>query len=102
MRETRWGLHCDDNNPLKPETNGWVVRLWSQLTDNPSSVLVLRSRESDRRAEVQIPLPRGAQIVVDSERLFHGVHNAGSTTRYAMITSFESTEAMDRWIQAER
>lgn len=102
MRETRWGLHCDDNNRLNPETNGWVVRLWTQLTDDPLSTMVLRSRELDRRTEVQIPLPRGTQIVIDSERLFHGVHHAGSATRYGMITSFESTEAMDRWIRAQR
>ncbi len=102
MRETRWGLHCDDNNRLNPESNGWVVRLWTQLTDDPRSTMVLRSRELDRRTEVQIPLPRGTQIVIDSERLFHGVHHAERTTRYGMITSFESTEAMDEWIRAQR
>lgn len=99
MRETRWGLHLDDNNRLNPETNGWVVRMWLELTDDPHSTLVLRSRELDRSTEVQIPLPRYTQVVVDSEQLFHGGHHGGSSTRYALITSFESTEHMDRWIR---
>jgi hypothetical protein len=98
MRETRWALHLDDNNRLNPESNGWVVRLWLELTDDPGSVLVLRSREFDRSSEIQIPLPRGSQVVVDSERLFHAVHHGGPAIRYALITSFESSARGDQWI----
>jgi len=100
MRETRWGLHLDDNNRLNPESNGWVVRIWLQLTDDPRSALVLRSRELDRRSEIHVPLGRGTQVVVDSERLFHGAHHAGPDTRYALITSLESSSHLDEWIRA--
>jgi hypothetical protein len=100
MREARWGLHLDDNNRLNPETNGWVVRMWLELTDDPSSVLVLRRDEFDKAGEVQVPLPKGAQAVVDSEVLFHGGYHRGPATRYALITSFESTPHLQDWIRA--
>ncbi len=98
MREAHWGLHLDDNNRLNPETNGWVVRLWLQLTDNPESCLVLRDGEFDRRHEVRIPLARGAQILVDSERLFHGAYHRGPETRYAVIASIESSDRLETWL----
>ncbi len=100
MRETHWGLHRDDNNRLNPETNGWVVRLWLELTDDPGSALVLRRDEFDRHSEVKVPLPRNAQAVVDSERLFHGGYHRGPATRYALITSLESTPALQEWMRA--
>lgn len=102
LRETHWGLHLDDNNRLNPETNGWVVRLWLELTDDPGSALVLRPGEFDREHEVRIPLPRYAQALVDSERLFHGGYHRGPATRYALITSLESTPELQEWIRSQR
>lgn len=102
LRETRWALHVDDNNRLNPESNGWVVRLWLELSDDPTSALVLRPSPFDRQGEVQIPLPRHAQAVVDSERLFHAGFNRGPNTRYALITSMESTPQLQEWIRAHR
>jgi len=52
MRECRCGLHLDNNNQGNPETNGWVVRVWLELTDDPSSALVVRPTEFDRKGEV--------------------------------------------------
>lgn len=101
LRETRWGLHSDDNNRLNPETNGWVVRLWLQLTDNPQSCLVLRENPFDKHSEVRIPLPKYSQVVVDSERIFHGGYHAGPDTRYGLITSVESTEHFEKWIESQ-
>jgi len=39
LRECRWGLHLDNNNQGNPESNGWIVRVWMELTDDPASVL---------------------------------------------------------------
>jgi hypothetical protein len=100
LRETRWGLHLDDNNRLNPESNGWVVRLWLELTDDPHSSLVLRRHEFDKEGEVRVPLPRGTQVLVDSEALFHGGYHGGSRTRYALITSLESTPQLQEWVRA--
>jgi hypothetical protein len=98
LREARWGLHLDDNNRLN-EDNGWVVRLWIQLTDNPDSALLLRSSEFGRSTEVRIPLAKGTQVLVDSERLFHGAVHAGPERRYALIVSLESCDQLEKWVQ---
>jgi hypothetical protein len=47
LSECRWGLHLDNNNHGNPETNGWAVRAWLELTDDDSSRLVLRQEEFD-------------------------------------------------------
>jgi len=97
----RW-IHLDDNNRLNPEGTGRVVRAWLQLTDDPDSHMILRTAKEARHDEVRIPLTAGAQFVVDSERLWHGVHHVGSRSRYALIVSFESGPALAEWIQLNR
>jgi len=97
----RW-LHLDDNNRLNPDGTGRVVRAWLQLTDDPDSFMILRDDKDDPDSEVRIPLRQGAQFVVDSERLWHGVYHAGPGPRYALIVSFESGPALQRWIDANR
>lgn len=94
-------LHSDDNNRLNPEGEGWVVRAWLQLTDNPSSYMILRDQNNDPSTEVRIPLVAGAQMVIDSERLYHAVWHAGDAPRYSLIVSFESGPALDRWIKSQ-
>jgi hypothetical protein len=101
MRECRWGLHLDNNNQGNPETNGWVVRVWMELTDDDSSALVVRPSEFDRKGEVKIALPKYQQAVVDSEFLWHGGHHAGDHTRFAVIVSVESGPDLERWIQTQ-
>lgn len=101
MREARWGLHLDDNNRLNPVTNGWVVRAWLELTDDPRSSLIVRQNQLGRQTEHHISLPRHRQAVVDSEYLFHGGHHAGPQTRYGLITSFESGPALEAWIRSQ-
>ncbi len=51
---------------------------------------------------MRIPLPRGAQFVVDSERWYHGVHHPGPDPRYALIVSLESGPQLEAWIDANR
>ncbi len=97
-------LHPDDNNRITPEGTGWVVRAWLQLTDNPDSYMILREDKDDPSTESRIPLPKGAQFVVDSERLQHVVwHDADkySEPRYALITSFESGPELQSWIESQ-
>jgi len=93
-------LHLDDNNRLNPDGEGWVVRAWLQLTDNPESLMILREDKDDPSTEVQIPCPAGAQFVVDSERLYHAVWHPGSGPRYSLIVSFESSDELEEWIAA--
>lgn len=101
LRECRWGLHLDNNNQASPESNGWIVRIWLELTDDTSSALVVRPGEFDRDNEVRIDLPRFQQVVLDSEALYHGGFHPGSHTRYACIVSVESGEALERWIASQ-
>lgn len=102
LRECRWGLHLDNLNPLSnPDENGWVVRVWLELTDDPSSALVVRSSQFDKRTERMIPLPRYQQAVVDSELLYHGGYHQGSETRYVLLVSFESGPALEKWIDTQ-
>lgn len=93
-------LHKDDNNRLNPEGEGWVVRAWLNLTDNPDSYMILREDRDDPATEHRIPLPAGAQFVVDTERLWHAVYHTGTAPRYALIASFESGPALQRWMDA--
>lgn len=102
LRECRWGLHLDNNNAVnRPEKNGWVVRLWLELTDDESSALVVRSRQFDKSSETKIALPRYQQVVVDSELLYHGGYHHGPGTRYAVIVSLESGPALEKWIETQ-
>ena len=96
--ETIGNLHPDDNNRLNPDGEGWVVRVWLQLTDNPDSYMILREDKDDPSTESRIPLPAGAQFVVDSERLWHAVWHPGPEPRFALIVSFESGPELEGWI----
>ncbi len=95
-------MHPDDNNRLNPEGEGWVVRAWLQLTDNPDSYMVVRESKDDASSESRIALPAGAQFVVDSQRLWHAVWHPGPEPRYALIVSFESGPPLERWIESQR
>ncbi|HEY7781420.1 MAG TPA: hypothetical protein VIC85_14525 [Ktedonobacterales bacterium] len=93
--------HLDDNNRLNPDGEGWVVRAWLQLTDNPDSYMIVRDKQDDPSTESRIYLPKYSQFVVDSERLYHAVYHPGSAPRYALITSFESGPALEAWMKSQ-
>ncbi|MFM8304970.1 MAG: hypothetical protein ACKOA9_11860 [Actinomycetota bacterium] len=97
-------FHRDDNNRFNPEDEGWVVRQWIELSDNPGAFMILMEQGADGMpdpaTEVHVPLHRGARFVVDTQRLWHVVCNPSATTRYALITSLESGPALDAWIAA--
>ena len=92
-------LHLDDNNRLNPDGEGWVVRSWLELTDNPGSFFILREDRDDPATESRIPLHRGMQVVIDTERLWHVVCHLGPRPRHSLITSLESGPALRRWIE---
>jgi hypothetical protein len=98
-------MHRDDNNRFNPPDEGWVVRSWLELTDNPNSFMILMEPGADGMpdpsTEVRVPLHRGAQFVVDTQRLWHVVCHAGDAPRYALISSFESGPALERWIDSQ-
>ena len=99
-------IHRDDNNRFNPDDEGWVVRSWVELTDNPDSYMLLMDNGADGlpdpSTERRVPLHRGARFVVDTQRLWHVVVHLGSAPRYALITSFESGPALEAWIESER
>ena len=91
-------LHLDDNNRLNPEGTGWIVRGFFNLTDDAGSVMVLREDKDDPSTETRIPLPIGAQIIVDTQRLYHAVWHPGSEPRYCLITSWESGPQLESYV----
>ena len=95
-------LHRDDNNRFNPDDEGWVVRMWLELTDHPDSYMLLMDNGPDGlpdpATEVRVPLHRGARFLVDTQRLWHVVVHNGTAPRYALITSVESGPALQRWV----
>jgi len=96
-----WNLHLDDNNRLNPEGTGWIVRGFFNLTDNPDSYMILREDKDDPSTETRIPLPAGAQVVIDTQRLWHAVWHPGPEPRYCLITSWESGPELQAYLQAK-
>src|SRR6266516_650285 len=86
---------------LNPDGEGWVVRAWLELSDDPNSYMVLREDKDDPSTESRISMPRNRQIVIDSQRLWHAAWHPGPEPRYALIVSFESSEDLDRWIKSQ-
>lgn len=102
-RETAMrSIHRDDNNRFNPDGEGWVVRSWVELTDNPDSYMLLMDNGPDGlpdpATERRVPLPKGARFVVDTQRLWHVVVHNGDQPRYALITSFESGPELEAFI----
>jgi hypothetical protein len=99
-------IHRDDNNRFNPEGEGWVVRSWVELTDNPDSYMLLMDNDvdglPDPATERRVPLRKGARFVVDTQRLWHVVVHDGDAPRYALITSFESGPVLEAWIDSQR
>jgi hypothetical protein len=96
-----YNMHRDDNNRLNPEGTGWIVRAFFNLTDNPDSLMILREDKDDPATETRIPLPAGAQVVIDTQRLWHAVWHPGDEPRYCLITSYTSGPELDAWITAK-
>jgi hypothetical protein len=97
--ECLYNLHRDDNNRLNPEGTGWIVRGFFNLTDDKDSMMVLREVKDDASTETRIALPAGAQLIVDTQRLYHAVYHPGDEARYCLITSWESGPELDAYIQ---
>ena len=99
-------IHRDDNNRFNPDDEGWVVRSWLELTDNPDSYMLLMDSGPDGlpdpATEIRAPLHRGARFVVDTQRLWHVVVHNGDAPRYALITSFESSPTLERWVDSNQ
>ena len=98
-------LHRDDNNRFNPESEGWVVRTWSELTHQPNSYMLLMDNGPDGlpdpATEQRIPLTLGSRYIVDTQRLWHVVVHPGDAPRYALITSFESGPNLESWVAGE-
>ena len=99
-------IHRDDNNRFNPDGEGWVVRTWVELTDNPDSYMLLMDTDDDglpmASTEVRVSLPRGRRFVADSQRLWHVVVHEGDAPRYALIISVESGPALEHFVRSQR
>jgi hypothetical protein len=99
-------IHRDDNNRFNPDDEGWVVRTWVELTDNPDSYMLLMDNGPDGlpdpATERRVPLHKGARFIVDTQRLWHVVVHPGTEPRYALITSLESSPHLEQWVQAQQ
>jgi hypothetical protein len=93
-----YNLHRDDNNRLNPEGTGWIVRGFFNLTDDAGSAMVLREDKDDPATETRIALPAGAQVIVDTQRLYHAVFHPGAAPRYNLITSWTSGPELAAYI----
>ncbi len=91
--------HQDDNNRLNPDNTGWVVRGFFNLSDDRDSVIILREDRLDPANETRINLPAGAQLIVDTQRLWHSVWHQGPEPRYCLITSWTSGPELDAYIE---
>lgn len=94
-----YNLHQDDNNRLNPDGTGWVVRGFFNLTDDKDSYFVLRENRTDPSIEYRIALPAGAQLIVDTQRLWHAATHNGDEPRYCLITSWTSGPELDAYIE---
>ena len=63
--------------------------------------MILREGKDDCSSDYRIELPRNRQIIIDSQRLFHAVWHRGPEPRYALIASFESGAALNKWIERQ-
>ncbi|MDO9398791.1 MAG: hypothetical protein Q7T71_19780 [Herbiconiux sp.] len=97
--EALYNLHQDDNNRLNPDGTGWIVRGYFNLTDDQDSYLILREDRFDPETEIRIPLPAGAQLIIDTQRFWHAVWHRGPEPRYCLITSWESGPELDAYIE---
>jgi len=96
-----YNMHRDDNNRLNPAGTGWIVRAFYNLTDNPDSLMILRGDKGDAATETRVPLPAGAQVIIDTQRLWHAVWHPGSEPRYCLITSYTSGPELGSWIDSQ-
>jgi len=94
-----YNLHQDDNNRLNPDGTGWVVRAFFNLSDDKDSFFVLRENRTDPSGETRIALPAGAQLIIDTQRLWHAATHVGAEPRYCLITSWTSGPELDAYIE---
>ena len=94
-----YNLHQDDNNRLNPDGTGWVVRGFFNLSDDKDSFFVLRHNRTDPSGETRIALPAGAQLLIDTQRLWHAATHVGPDPRYCLITSWTSGPELDAYIE---
>ncbi|HET9895458.1 MAG TPA: hypothetical protein VFQ44_11060 [Streptosporangiaceae bacterium] len=96
-------LHLDDNNRLNPDGTGWVVRSWLELDNTAGqSMFILREVKDDPATQTRIRLHPGMQLLIDTERLYHVVWHPGPRPRYSLITSWETDDALERWVSREQ
>lgn len=62
-------------------------------------MMILREDRHDPSTESRIPLPAGAQLIVDTQRLWHAVFHQGDEPRYCLITSGESGPELGAYIE---
>jgi hypothetical protein len=87
------------NLTRRAQEPGWVVRGFFNLSDDKDSFFVLRENRTDPGVEYRIALPAGAQLIIDTQRLWHAATHVGTDPRYCLITSWESGPELDAYIE---
>ena len=75
------------------------MRGFFNLTDDKDSFFVLRENRTDPEGETRIALPAGAQLIIDTQRLWHAATHVGTEPRYNLITSWTSGPELDAYIE---
>ena len=73
----------------------------SSTTRPGESTFILREDKDDPSTETLIKLHPGMQLLIDTERLYHVVWHPGPRPRYALITSWETSADLERWVSRE-
>ena len=75
------------------------MRGFFNLTDDKDSFFVLRDNRTDPSVEYRLALPAGAQLIVDTQRMWHAATHPGTEPRYCLITSWTSGPELDAYIE---
>ena len=76
-------MHRDDNNRFNPEDEVGSCGAGSSSPTTPTAMVLMEQRDGlpDPETEVRLPLHRGSQFVVDTQRLWHVVSHPGDAPR---------------------
>ena len=99
-------IHRDDNNRFNPDDEGWVVRSWLELTDNPDSYMLLMDN-GPTACPTRRPRSACRCTAAPASSSTPSACGTSSCTRARRratrsITSFETGPVLGDWIDAER
>jgi len=101
IEDARRLYHRDTTNLYSAPGDGWIVRLLVELTDDPASYLFTRTDRDDAATERRISLSAGLRVLFDADQIWHTVWHPGTSTRYALLVSLESSKLVSEWVEEQ-